>query len=131
MAESQVQLKREEIVGDEVVLSDINPSTTSDSVTHSTNGMPLDEELSRIWNSINDKLSRVVNSVNARTGVVVLTAEDVGLGNVDNMSFAEIQDWVIERMKQEFSNRAFKLFTYLSFLPRCSLVVNISCSLAL
>ena len=36
MAESQVQLKREEIVGDEVVLSDINPSTTSDSVTHST-----------------------------------------------------------------------------------------------
>lgn len=113
MAESQVQLKREEIVGDEVVLSDINPSTTSDSVTHSTNGLPLDEELSRIWNSINDKLSRVVNSVNARTGVVVLTAEDVGLGNVDNMSFAEIQDWVIERMKQEFSNRAFKLFTYL------------------
>ena len=113
MAESQVQLKREEIVGDEVVLSDINPSTTSDSVTHSTNGLPLDEELSRIWNSINDKLSRVVNSVNARTGVVVLTAEDVGLGNVDNISFAEIQDWVIERMKQEFSNRAFKLFTYL------------------
>ena len=113
MAESQVQLKREEIVGDEVVLSDINPSTTSDSVTHSTNGLPLDEELSRIWNSINDKLSRVVNSVNGRTGVVVLTAEDVGLGNVDNMSFAEIQDWVIERMKQEFSNRAFKLFTYL------------------
>ena len=88
MAESQVQLKREEIVGDEVILSDINPSTTSDSVTHSTNGMPLDEELSRIWNSINDKLSRVVNSVNARTGVVVLTAEDVGLGNVDNTADA-------------------------------------------
>ena len=113
MAESQVQLKREEIVGDEVVLTDIDPSTSSDSVLHKANGLPMNEEIARLWNSINDKLSRVVNSVNGRTGVVVLTAEDVGLGNVDNMSFAEIQDWVIERMKLEFNNRAFKLFTYL------------------
>ena len=110
MAESQVQLKREEIVGDEVVLSDINPQTTTESVTDITNGMQLDDTLTRILNAINNKISRYVCSVNGRTGVVVLTAKDVGLGNVDNMSFADVQNWVIDQIKEEFGSRAFKLY---------------------
>lgn len=113
MADSQVQLKREEVVGDEVILTDINPQTTSDSVIDLNNGLTLEDSLNRMWNAINNKLSRVVNSVNSRTGVVVLTAEDVGLENVDNISFANIQEWVINQIKEEFGERAFKLYDHL------------------
>lgn len=113
MAENnKVQLKREEVVGDEVVLSDINPKTSTDAV-EDYQGMSLSEILDRIYNTINNKLSRNVNSVNGRTGVVVLTAEDVGLGNVSNVSYADIKRWVIEQIKQAFKDHTMKMFDYL------------------
>ena len=113
MAENnKVQLKREEIVGDEVVLSDINPKTNTDAV-EDYQGMSLSEILDRIYNTINNKLSRTVNSVNGRTGVVVLTSEDVGLGNVSNVSYADIKRWVIEQIKQAFKDHTMKMFDYL------------------
>lgn len=110
MAESQVQLKREEIVGDEVILTDINPHTTTESVTDLENGMQLDDTLNRLWSKVNDRLKRYVHSVNGRSGIIVLTADDVGLGNVDNISYADIQNWVIDQIKEEFGSRAFKLY---------------------
>lgn len=110
MAESQVQLKREEIVGDEVILTDVAPRTNTESVSDLSNGLPLDESLIRIWNAINNKLYRVVNSVNGRTGVIVLSAKDVGLSNVDNVSFKDIQDWVLEQIEKLFGAHSFKLY---------------------
>ena len=110
MAESQVQLKREEIVGDEVILTDINPHTTTESVTDLENGLQLNDTLNRLWSKVNDRLKRYVHSVNGRTGIIVLTADDVGLGNVDNISYADIQNWVIDQIKDEFGSRAFKLY---------------------
>jgi hypothetical protein len=62
-----------------------------------------------MWNAINNKLSRIVNSVNGRTGVVVLTSSDVGLGDVNNVSFADIKQWVIDRLIDEFGNKRIKL----------------------
>ena len=106
----RVQLKQEEVVGSEVVLKDINPKTSSKSVDDSSTGVPLDKTIERIWNAINNKLSRIVNSVNGRTGVVVLNSEDVGLGNVDNVSFADIKEWVINKLKQEFGNKRIRLY---------------------
>ena len=114
MAEHKVQLKEQEIVGQEVVLSDIYPKTDTSSVEDVTTGIPLDVKLDYLAELINDKLTRVVNSVNGRTGVVVLDADDVGLGKVDNISFAEIQDWIEEIIGQHFKNRRLLLFdTYL------------------
>ena len=110
MAESHVQLKREEVVGDEVVLTDISPSTNTESVVDLSTGLTLDEDLLRLWNAINNKLYRVVNSVNGRTGVVVLSAKDVGLDNVDNVSFADIQEWVLEQIEKLFGSHSFKLY---------------------
>lgn len=110
MAESHVQLKREEVVGDEVVLNDINPKTDSESVVDLASGLPLNDSLYRIWNAINNKLTRVVNSVNGRSGIVVLSADDVGLGAVDNVSFMEIQKWVLDQIAKEFKSRRFKLY---------------------
>lgn len=110
MAESHVQLKREEVVGDEVVLTDISPSTNTESVVDLSTGLTLDENLLRLWNAINNKLYRVVNSVNGRTGVVVLSAKDVGLDNVDNVSFADIQEWVLEQIEKLFGSHSFKLY---------------------
>ena len=86
----RVQLKREETVGDDVVLSDINPKTNTQSIDDSVSGDSLDKTLDRMWQSINNKLSRIVNSVNGRTGVVVLSPEDVGLDQVDNVSLSDI-----------------------------------------
>ena len=114
MAQDKVQLKREEVVGNEVVLEDINPKTKTNSITDSTKGLPLDQTLARMWNAINNKLSRVVNSVNGRTGVVVLDAGDVGLDQVDNISFADIKQWVIEIIKQTFNTKRILVKTYLS-----------------
>lgn len=114
MSTERVQLKREDLVGDEIILSDINPKTSTLSVDDSSTGARLDQTIDRIWNAINNKLSRVVNSVNGRTGVVVLTPNDVGLDNVDNISFADIKQWVIDRLRAEFGNKRLKLFNSLN-----------------
>lgn len=114
MAQDKVQLKREEVVGNDVVLQDINPKTKTNSITDSTKGLPLDQTLAMIKNMINNKLSRVVNSVNGRTGVVVLDAGDVGLSNVDNVSFGDIKRWVIEYMGDIFGTKRIILKEYLS-----------------
>lgn len=105
MAQDQVQLKREEVVGNDIVLQDINPKTKTNSIEDSTKGVPLDQTLALVKNMINNKLARVVNSVNGRTGVVVLDANDVGLGNVDNVSFGDIKRWVIEYLGDIFETK--------------------------
>lgn len=111
MAENnRVQLKREELVGNETVLSDINPITNTESIDDSSKGVRLDKTLEKIWNDINNKLSRIVNSVNGRTGPVVLTPVDVGLENVDNVSFDDIKEWVIEQIKLAFETHRLQLF---------------------
>lgn len=104
------QLSQEEIVGNDIVLKDINPITNTNAVNDNTNGMNLDQTIQRLWNSINNKLSRVVNSVNGRTGVVVINANDVGLGNVDNVSLADIKKWVINQIATTFETKRFRLF---------------------
>ena len=87
-------LKQEQIVGNDVVFEDIFPETLSEAVYEQ--GVPISDIISRLWNAINNKLSRVVNSVNGRTGVVVLKKDDIGLGAVDNVSFADIKQWVVD-----------------------------------
>lgn len=114
MAQDKVQLKREEIVGNDIVLQDINPKTKTNSITDSTKGVPLDQTLSMIKNMINNKLSRDVNSVNGKTGIVILDAKDVGLENVDNISFGDIKTWVIEYMGDIFGSKRIILREYLS-----------------
>lgn len=108
--EKKVQLKEQEIVGQEVVLSDIYPKTDTSSVEDIVSGSSLDLKLDRIVEMINNKLTRVVNSVNSRTGVVTLDADDVGLGNVDNVSFNDIKEWVISTLEEYFGNKRFQLF---------------------
>ena len=108
--QERIQLKQEEIVGDQTVLNDIYPKTNTNSIDDTNSGVPLNTTLDRMWNSINNKLSRIVNSVNGRTGVVVLNSEDVGLGNVDNVSLADIKNWVITRMQEEFNIKRIELF---------------------
>lgn len=110
MANDKTQLKIEEVINDNIVLTDINPRTNTKSVEDTASGTMLNESIDRIWNAINNKLSRIVNSVNGRTGVVVLTADDVGLGNVDNVSIDDIKKWVINRLIQEFNTHRIKLF---------------------
>lgn len=102
------QLKQEQIVGNEVVYEDVMPKTISSAV-FDNNDIPLDELISRIWNSINNKLSRIVNSVNGRTGVVILNKTDVGLDKVDNVSYAEIKNWVIEQINSLFADKHMQL----------------------
>lgn len=114
MAQEKIQLKREEVVGDDVVLEDIYPKTKTNSITDSAKGTSLDQTISRMWNSINNKLNRVVNSVNGRTGVVVLDASDVGLGNVDDVSFADIKQWVIDNMADIVNGKRLMVEQYLS-----------------
>lgn len=114
MAQDKVQLKREEVVGNDIVMQDINPKTKTNSITDSTKGVPLDQTLAMIKNMINNKLSRVVNSVNGRTGVVILDAGDVGLENVDNISFGDIKRWVIEYIGNIFHTKQIILKEYLS-----------------
>ena len=114
MAQDKVQLKREEVVGNDIVTEDIYPATTTSSIEDDTKGVPLDDTLARMWNAINNKLMRVVNSVNGRTGVVILDANDVGLGNVDNISFNDIKQWVIDNMAEMFAGKRILIRTYLS-----------------
>lgn len=112
MAENnKIQLKREENVGNEVVLSDIFPRTDTESIEDSSRGVSLNQTLDRIFNYINDKVSRLVNSVNGKSGVVVVTADDIGLGNVTNVSFTDIKRWVLEQLKLGFNNHQLQLFT--------------------
>ena len=110
MSMDKVQLKQEELLDGQVVLSDINPVTNTKSIEDSANGLPMTETISRMWSAINNKLSRIVNSVNGRTGVVVLTSEDVGLGNVDNVSYEEIKQWVLDTFDELFGEGHFRLY---------------------
>ena len=114
MAQDKVQLKREEVVGNDVALQDINPKTKTNSITDSAKGVPLDQTLALIKNMINNKLSRNVNSVNGKTGIVILDANDVGLGNVDNISFGDIKRWVIEYLGDIFTQKRLILKDYLT-----------------
>lgn len=108
--QDRVQLNREEIVGDGTALSNINPLTNTKSVDDNNTGESLDVTIERIWKAINNKLGRITNSVNGRDGVVVITAEDLGLGNVTNVSFSTIKDWVIDELLSEFNLKRLALF---------------------
>ena len=112
--QNKVQLKEEELIGNEVVLTDILPNTDTDSVNDNSSGESLDVTLEHMWEAINNKLTRSVNSVNGRSGVVELDASDVGLGNVDDISFAEIKQWMIERLDEEFYAHRPALFESMS-----------------
>ena len=114
MSMDKVQLKQEELLDGQVVLSDINPVTNTKSIEDSANGLPMTETISRMWSAINNKLSRIVNSVNGRSGVVVLTSEDVGLGNVDNVSYEEIKQWVLDTFDELFGEGHFRLYPSLT-----------------
>lgn len=119
-----VQLKQEEAVGNDVVLNDINPKTNTRSIDDSSSGLPLSYTLDRLWEAINNKLSRYVNSVNGRTGVVVLDKSDVGLDKVDNVSYSEIKDWVINRIQDEFKYKTLQLFNEYNEVNRWVLQLN-------
>ena len=108
--DDKVQLSRETIVGDDVVNEDIYPNTNTKSVNDEQSGTSLNETIERIWAAINNKLARIVNSVNGRTGVVVLDSSDVGLENVDNISFNDIKSWVIDELTKQFGYKKIKLF---------------------
>lgn len=114
MGMDNIQLKQEEVLNDEVVFSDINPVSNTKSVDDSSTGEKLNTTIQRMWNAINNKLTRVVNSVNGRTGVVYLTSADVGLGDVDNVSYAEIKRWVIQTILEIFQDMQFRMYDSLS-----------------
>ena len=110
MSIDKVQLQQQEVVNNEVVLTDINPITSTGAVFDSSTGSTMQETLDRLWNAINSELARIVNSVNNRTGAVVLNSTDVGLGNVDNVSFNDIKNWVIDYFKTKMANFHYRLF---------------------
>lgn len=110
--EKQVQLKRETLLNDEAVLEDIFPKTMTDAVVDANSGLSMSEMLDIILTAINNKLSRNVNSVNGRSGVVLLSAADVGLGNVDNVSNADLKAWVINYVAQQFHDKRMILAEY-------------------
>ena len=114
MSIDKVQLQQEEVVESSVVMTDINPTTNTKSVIDESSDSTLQETINRIWNAINNKLSRVVNSVNGRTGVVVLSSEDVGLGNVDDVSFSDIKEWVIEQINKMLDGKSLRLYDSLA-----------------
>ena len=105
MSIDNMQLKQEDVLNDNVVLTDIFPISNTKSIDDSATGEKLQQTISRIWEAINNKLTRVVNSVNGRTGVVVLTKDDVGLGNVDDVSYDEIKEWVISQLEAYFQKQ--------------------------
>ena len=110
MSIDKVQLQQQEVVDNSVVNTDINPVTSTNSVIDTSTGSNMAETLDRVWNAVNSMLTRYVNSVNNRTGVVVLDANDVGLGNVDNVSFNDIKEWVIDYVKRQFKNRCLHIY---------------------
>ena len=95
MSIDNMQLKHEEMLDDNVVLTDINPISNTKSVDDSATGEKLQKTIARIWEAINSKVSRQVNSINGRSGVVVLTPDDVGLGNVSNYSEAYYKKMIL------------------------------------
>lgn len=109
--DNKVQLKEQELVGQEVQLVDIYPRTDTSSIEDPATGYSLDVRLEHIMEIINNKLTRVVNSVNGKTGVVVLDGSDVGLGKVDDVSFEEIKDWVIEEFNTLYHIKRFRIFS--------------------
>ena len=111
MSMDNIQLKQEEFLGNDVVLSDINPKTNTNSIEDPATGEQLNLTLQQIWNAINNRLNRIVNSVNGRTGVVVLTSDDVGLGNVDNISFTDMKQWIIDLIEQNFRDKKLNLYS--------------------
>jgi len=111
MSMDNVQLKQEDLLNGQPVLTDVNPVTNTKSVDDSASGEKMEDTLARIWQAINNKLSRVVNSVNGRTGVVILTSDDVGLGDVDNVSFADIKEWVINEIENTFANKRMQFYS--------------------
>ena len=110
MSIDNMQLKQEDVLNDNVVLTDIFPISNTKSIDDSATGEKLQQTISRIWEAINNKLTRVVNSVNGRTGVVVLTKDDVGLGDVDDVSYDEIKEWVISQLETYFKNKKLRLY---------------------
>ena len=112
--EKQVQLKRETLLNDEAVLEEVFPKTMTDAVIDTNSGVKLSEVIDTILTAINNKVSRNVNSVNGRSGVVLLDASDVGLGNVDNVSTADIKAWIINYIADQFHGKRLILRTYYS-----------------
>ena len=110
MSIDKVKLQQQEVVDNEIVNTDINPVTSTTSVFDESTGLSMQDTLDRVWNAINSKLSRYVNSVNNKTGVVVINANDIGLGKVDNVSFNDIKEWVIDYFKKSMAK--FKLHIY-------------------
>lgn len=111
MSADNIRLKQESMDQEgQQILEDINPITNTKSIDDSASGEKLYETLMRMWNAINNKLTRIVNSVNGRTGPVLLTSDDVGLGNVDNISYAEIKEWVLNTIREAFSNLCLRLY---------------------
>jgi hypothetical protein len=108
--DDKVQLSRETLVGDQVESTDIFPNTNTDSVNDDQTGTSLSETIERIWAAINNKVARVVNSVNGKSGIVVIDASDVGLENVDNVSFNDIKSWVIDELSKQFGYKQILLF---------------------
>lgn len=116
--DKNVQLKEEEIVGQESVLSDIYPRSDTSSIEDNRTGENLDITLANIYEMINNKLTRVVNSVNGRSGSIVLSQEDVGLSNVDNISFDDIKSWTNETILNAFDNKNLVLSSTSETLAR-------------
>lgn len=112
--EKQVQLKRETLLNDEAVLEEVFPKTMTDAVIDTNSGVKLSEVIDTILTAINNKVSRNVNSVNGRSGVVLLDASDVGLGNVDNVSTADIKAWIINYIADQFHGKRLILREYFS-----------------
>lgn len=112
--EKQVQLKRETLLNDEAVLEEVFPKTMTDAVIDTNSGVKLSEVIDTILTAINNKVSRNVNSVNGRSGVVLLDASDVGLGNVDNVSTADIKAWIINYIADQFHGKRLILRDYFS-----------------
>lgn len=103
MAEDNVQLKREEIVGSDVNLENIYPVTDTSSVKDLNSGVSLAVIIDRILSAINNKLTRTVNSVNGKSGVVIINADDVGLGKVDNVSYDTILTNITNKIAAAFN----------------------------
>ena len=112
--EKQVQLKREMLLNDEAILEEVFPKTMTDAVIDTNSGLKLSEVIDTILTAINNKVSRNVNSVNGRSGVVLLDASDVGLGNVDNVSTADIKAWIINYVADQFHGKRLILRDYFS-----------------
>lgn len=102
MSIKKSQLKDEKLVDGSVITENVNPSTTVRSVVDDSSGEDLSKVLDDIRNAINNKMTRNVNSVNGKTGVVIINAADIGLGNVSNVSYGDIQKWVIDKINKAF-----------------------------